>query len=71
MRLRRIALLALVAGFTAGFVVWRRRSSRPPEPAVQLGLAGGEVRTLDPTDPATAELQALAAGVRDAFTGGA
>lgn len=71
MKLRHLALLALAAGFVAGLVVWRRRSSGPPEPAVQLGLDGGEVRVLDPTDPATAELLTLAAGVRDAFTGGA
>jgi hypothetical protein len=71
MKLRTLALLALAAGFIAGVVMWRRRSSGPPAPAVQLGLAGGEVRALDPTDPATAELQELAAGVRDAFTGGA
>jgi hypothetical protein len=71
MKLRTLALLALSAGFIAGVVVWRRRSSGPPEQAVQLGVSGGAVRALDPTDPATAELQALAAGVRDAFTGGA
>ena len=71
MKLRHLALLALAAGFVAGLVVWRRRPSGPPEQAVQLGLAGGEVRALDPADPATAELQTLAAGVRDALTGGA
>jgi hypothetical protein len=71
MKLRSLALTALAAGFVAGVVLWRRRSSGPPEPAVQLGFTGGEVRTLDPTDPATAGLQALAAGVRDTFTGGA
>ena len=71
MKLRHLALLALVAGFVSGLIVWRRRGAGQPEPAVQLGLAGGEVRALDPTDPATAELEALAAGVRDAFTGGA
>jgi hypothetical protein len=71
MKFRHLALLALAAGFVLGLVAWRRRASGPPEQAVQLGLAGGEVRTLDPADPATAELQALAAGVRDALTGGA
>ena len=71
MKLSRLALLALVAGFVAGLVVWRRRASGSPEPAVQLGLVGGEVRMLDPADPATVELQLLAAGVQDAFTGGA
>jgi hypothetical protein len=71
MKLRHLALLALATGFIAGLVAWRRRSSRPPAPIGQLGLVGGEVRVLDPADPATAELQDLAAGVRDAFTGGA
>ena len=71
MKLRHLALLALVAGLVAGLILWRRRAPGAPEQAVQLGLPGGEVRVLDPTDPATAELQALAAGVRDAFTGGA
>ena len=71
MKLRHLVLLALAAGFVAGLVVWRRRSPGPPEQAVQLGLGGGEVCALDPADPATAELQTLAAGVRDALTGGA
>ncbi len=70
MKARRVAVLALAAAF-AGLVVWRRRSARPPEPVVQLGLADGSVHTLAPTDPASAELQALAAGVRDSSTGGA
>jgi hypothetical protein len=71
MKLRHLALIALAAGFVAGLIVWRRRRSGPPEQAVQLGMTGGEVRVLDPADPATAELQVLAAGVRDTFTGGA
>jgi hypothetical protein len=69
-KLRTFALLGLVAGLVAGAVLWRR-SSGAPQQAVQLGIAAAPVRTLDPADPATAELQALAAGVRDAFTGGA
>ena len=46
---------------------------RPPpaEPLVQLGLLDGAVRALDRSDPATAELETLAAGVRDSLTGGA
>jgi NAD(P)-dependent dehydrogenase (short-subunit alcohol dehydrogenase family) len=65
-----LALLALVAaGATA--LVWRRRSGRLREPAVQLGLGDGAVHTLDRTDPSTAELEALAAGVRGTLTGGA
>lgn len=71
MKLRALALFSLAAGVGATLVVWRRRASRSPRAVVQLGLAGGEVRTLDPADPATAELEALAAGVRDALTGGA
>ena len=39
--------------------------------AVQLGLGDGAVQTLDHSDPSTAELEALAAGVRDSLTGGA
>jgi len=68
---RVLALLALVVGAVAGLVWWRRRRARPSRAAVQIGSADGSVRTLDPTDPATAELQALAAGVRDSLTGGA
>ena len=34
-------------------------------------LLDGAVQTLDPSDPSTAELEALAAGVRDSLTGGA
>jgi hypothetical protein len=70
-KLRTLALIGLGAGVVAGAVLWRRRTSGAPEQAVQLGIAAGPARTLDPADPATAELQALAAGVRDAFTGGA
>lgn len=71
MKARGVALLVLAAGAAAGLVWWRRRRARPPGAALQIGLADGSVRTLDPTDPATAELQALAAGVRDSLTGGA
>ena len=71
MKARGLALLALTAGAVAGLVWWRRRRAHPSRAAVQIGLADGSVRTLDPTDPATAELQALAAGVRDSLTGGA
>lgn len=71
MRARRVALIALTSAAVAGFVCWRRRSSRDSEPGVQLGLADGSVRPLDPTDPAIAELEELAAGVRDSLTGGA
>ena len=71
MRARGVGLLALAAGAVAGLVWWRRRSSRTPELAVQIGLTDGSVHTLDPTDPATVELQALAAGVRDSLIGGA
>jgi len=38
---------------------------------VQFGVRDGAVRTLDLFDPATAELETLAAGVRDSLTGGA
>jgi hypothetical protein len=68
---RRIALLVLAAVVVAGVVWWRRRPARAPRPVVQLGLADGSVHTVDLSDPATAELRALAAGVRDSFTGGA
>jgi hypothetical protein len=71
MKARRVALLAVGAAAVAGLVWRRRRSPRTPEPAVQLGLADGSVLALDPTDPATGELQGLAAGVRGSFTGGA
>jgi hypothetical protein len=68
---RRVALLALAAATFVAVVLWRRRSARAPEPVVQLGLADGSIHTLALTDPASAELQVLAAGVRDSFTGGA
>jgi hypothetical protein len=60
-----------VAGAAAACVWWRRRSPARVRPVVQLGLSGGAVRTLDPSDPSTTELETLAAGVRDSFTGGA
>ena len=71
MRARLLALLALGAVAFAGLVWWRRRSSRTPEPVVQLGLSDGSVHTLDLADPASAGLQTLAAALRDSFTGGA
>lgn len=71
MRARTLALLALAAGAAGALVLWRRRSAGQDELKVQLGLSGGEVRTLDRTDQSTIELEALAAGVRDSFTGGA
>ena len=69
MKARRVALLGAVAGAVAGLVWWRRRSAAPP-PAVQIGRSDGSVRTLDQDDPSCAELEALAAGVRDSLTGG-
>lgn len=71
MRARNLALVAAAAGAVAGLVCWRRRSSRAPEPAVQLGLRDGSVSTLDRSNPLTTELVTLAAGVRDSLTGGA
>jgi hypothetical protein len=69
---RNAALLTAVAGAVAGGLVWwRRRSSRAPEPAVQLGLSDGSVQTLGRSDPLIAELETLAAGVRDSLPGGA
>jgi hypothetical protein len=68
---RNLALVAAAAGAVAGLVWWRRRSSTPTEPLVQLGLRDGAVRALDPSDPLTTELETLAAGVRDSLTGGA
>ncbi len=70
MRARRVALLAALAGAVAGLVWWRRRAAEQPQPSVQIGLADGSVRTLDQDDPARAELEALADGVRDSLTGG-
>jgi len=69
-RVRRLTVLAAVAGAVAGLVWWRRRAAAPPPPAVQIGLADGSVRTLDQDDPTRAELEALAAGVRDSLNGG-
>ena len=71
MKARNVALVAAAAGTAAGVFWWRRRSSRVPEPAVQLGLADGAVQVLDRSDPSTTELETLAAGVRDSLTGGA
>jgi hypothetical protein len=70
MRARTLALFAAVAAVAV--IVWRRRHrSAQTEPLVQLGLSDGSVRALDRTDLSTLELQTLAAGVRDSFTGGA
>ena len=76
MRARTLALAAAVAvaaaaGVVAVFVWRRRRSSARVRATVRLGLPDGSVSTLDPSDPSTIELQTLAAGVRDSFTGGA
>jgi hypothetical protein len=70
-RARNVALAAAAAGAVAGAVWWRRRSSRAPEPAVQLGMSDGAVLTLDRSDPSTTELETLATGVRDSLTGDA
>jgi len=67
MRVRRIALVAAVAAGAAGALVWWRRRGEPAPPPVQVGLADGGVRTFDAGDPVAAELQALAADVRDAL----
>jgi len=69
-RARRVAVLAALAGAVAGLVWWRRRVGEPLQPGVQIGLADGSGRTLDQDDPSCAELEALAAGVRDSLTGG-
>lgn len=71
MRARTLVPLGVAAGAVAAVVWWRRRSSAHAEPVVQLGLADGSVCTLDRADPSTIELETLAAGVRDSFTGGA
>jgi hypothetical protein len=70
-RARKVALAVAAAGAVAAAFWWRRRSTRTPEPVVQLGLAGGAVQTLDRSDPSTTELETLAAGVRDSLPGGA
>lgn|GEM_PF-1489118 len=71
MKTRILALLVAVAVAVAAVVLWRRRSSGPAEPLVQLGLSNGAVHTLEHSDSSTIELETLAAGVRDSFTGGA
>ena len=71
MKARTLALPVVAAVAVAGLVWWRRRSAPASRPAVQLGLRDGALQTLDPSDPSTAELEALAAGVRDSLTGGA
>lgn len=69
MKARRVATVAAaVAGAVAGLVWWRRRTAASP-PGVQIGLADGAVHTLEQDDPARAELEALAVGVRDGLTG--
>jgi len=67
---RCLAFVAAAAVAVAGLVWWRRRSSVPPLPVVQLGLSDGAVHTLDSSDAAITELETLAAGVRDSLTGG-
>ena len=71
MKARTLALIAAAVAVAAAVVWLRRRFSAQTEPPVQLGLSDGSVRVLDRTDPSTIELQTLAAGVRDSFTGGA
>ena len=71
MKARTLVLPVVAVVAVAGLVWWRRRSPRAPQLAVQLGLGDGAVQTLDPSDPSTAELEALAAGVRDSLTGAA
>ncbi|NLE22275.1 MAG: hypothetical protein GX624_05800 [Actinobacteria bacterium] len=71
MRARSLAVLVVAAGAVTALVWWRRRSAAGSEPRVQLGLSGGATLTLDRSDPSTIELETLAVGVRDSFTGGA
>jgi hypothetical protein len=70
MKLRTLGLVTVAAG-TAVVVVWRRRRRGATPPPVQLGLSDGSVRALDPADPATVELQGVAADLRRAFETGA
>ena len=71
MKARTLALPAALAVAVVGLVWWRRRSAPTPQTTLQLGLDDGAVQTLDPSDPSTAELETLAAGVRDSLSGGA
>jgi hypothetical protein len=63
MKLRTIALGG-AAATVAGIVLWRRRRGSTSAPPVQLGLSDGASAALDASDPAVAELQGLAAGLR-------
>jgi heme A synthase len=69
MKARSVGLLGVAVAALAGLVWWRRRSAAPP-PAVRIGLDDGSVHTPGEDDPARAELEMLAAGVRDSLTGG-
>jgi hypothetical protein len=69
--MRTVILIGTVAAAAVAALAWRRRSSSQPESPVELGLSDGSVLALDRSDPSTIELQTLAAGVRDSFTGGA
>ena len=66
MKPRTFALLA-AAGAAGAAVWWRRRRRAAATPPVQLGLSDGSVQSLDPADPATIELVAIATDLRRAL----
>jgi hypothetical protein len=70
MKSRTLGVFITAAGVAGAVVWWRRRRGAAAPPPVQLGLSDGSVRSLDSADPATIELQGLAADLRRAFETG-
>jgi hypothetical protein len=68
MKLGRIVLVAATAAAAVvGVLAWRRRAGGDGAAPAQIGLAGGEVVTVEAGDPAAPGLLAAAAELRRAL----